>query len=245
MTLEERNQKVMENAPLVTSIVKKMYLSPYAFFDKEDMFQQGIIGLIKAVERFDPDRGFAFSTYAVPMIQGEIMRFQREYAQTLKYARSDIDAFRRISRLGKDIDDLIQEDLEELEITPKNLAAIRSMNTTSINTPISDDGQTEFGDFISDSRNTSEFSEEFEMEIIENIKDLVIGRMTEKYQDMIDEWYYSAIIGMKARQPYLARKYGTSQAQVSRIIRKFKEAFAKKLVDSGYSVPDYIADEDD
>lgn len=245
MTLEERNQKVVENMPLVTSIVKKMYLSPYAFFDKEDMFQQGTIGLIKAVERFDPERGFAFSTYAVPMIQGEILRFQREYAQTLKYSRSDIDALRRITRLGKDIDDLTPEDLEELEITQKNLAAIRSMNTTSINAPLSDDSTSEFGDLISDPRSTAEFSSDLEIEIIENIKDLVIGRMNERDQDLVDEWYYSAVVGMKATQPYLGKKYKVSQAQVSRTLRRFKENFALKLQESGYAVPNYLDDDDE
>lgn len=243
MTIEERNQLIVDNAPLVTSVVKKMYLSPYAYYDKEDMFQQGILGLMKAVERFDPERGFAFSTYAVPLIQGEIMRFVRENAQTMRYARSDVEAMWRIARSGKLIDDLTPEDLKELEITPKNLAAIRSMNVTSINAPMTDDTATEFGDMVADRSITSEFSEELEAEMIENIKNLVLGRMSENHQEIVDEWYYSAIVGMKAGPQYLGKKYGVSQAYVSRIIKLFKKKFAEKLIDSGYAVPNYIVDE--
>lgn len=243
MTIEERNQLIVDNAPLVTSVVKKMYLSPYAYYDKEDMFQQGIFGLMKAVERYDPERGFAFSTYAVPLIQGEIMRFIRENAQTMRYARSDVEAMWRITRSGKLIDDLTPEDLEELEITPKNLAAIRSMNVTSINAPMTDDTTTEFGDMVADRSITSEFSDDLEAEMIENIKNLVIGRMQENQQEIVDEWYYSALVGMKAGQQYLGKKYGVSQVQVSRIIKMFKRKFAEKLIDSGYAVPNYIVDE--
>lgn len=243
MTIDERNQMVIDNMPLIASVVKKMYLSPYAYYDKEDMFQQGTLGLMEAVERFDPERGFAFSTYAVSLIQGEIMRFIRENQQSMRYARSDIEAMHRIARSGKLVDDLTPEDLEELEITPKNLAAIRSMNVTSINAPMTHDTTTEFGDMIADSSITSEFSNELQTEMIENIKDLVIGRMNENHQEMVDEWYYSAVFGMKAGQQYLGKKYGVSQAQVSRIIKLFKKNFAEKLIDSGYVVPNYIVDE--
>lgn len=116
------------------------------------------------------------------------------------------------------------------------------MFATSINAPISDDGDTELGDFIAD-QSTSEFSEEYQIEVIENIKNLVIGRMPPMLQDLIDEWYYSVSLGIKPGQQYLAHKYGKSQAQVSRDIRKFKNAFAKKLIESGYHVPNYLIEE--
>lgn len=242
MTLEERNELILQNMPLVTSIVKKMYCDPHAYYDKADMYQEGCLGLLKAAERFDPDRGFAFSTYAVPMIHGEIMRFVRDNAHALRYSRSDIDALRRVNNLGKSIDELTAAEVKELELTERNISAIRSMFATSINAPISDDGDTEFGDFIAD-QSTSEFSEEYQIEVIENIKNLVIGRMPPMLQDLIDEWYYSVSLGIKPGQQYLAHKYGKSQAQVSRNIRKFKNEFAKKLIESGYHIPNYLIEE--
>lgn len=244
MTLEERNQLILENSRLVTSVVKKMYRSPYAYYDKEDMYQQGYIGLIKAVERFDPSKGFAFSTYAVPMIQGEVMRFIRENAQTLRYARSDIDALHRMNRAGKEIDDLTPEDIENLELTEKNLAAIRSMTIINLDTPISEDSSNTLEYFLAD-KSQPELSENIVFELIENIKNIVISKMDLEKQDMIDEWYYSMIVGMEPNQMYLARKYGCSQAQVSRIIRQFKDRFAIKLMESGFDVPYFIPEQID
>lgn len=70
-----RNDVVMENIGLVYLVLKKFQDRGY---ETEELFQIGTEGLIKAVERFDPGKGFAFSTYAVPMIMGEIRRFLRD-----------------------------------------------------------------------------------------------------------------------------------------------------------------------
>ncbi len=72
---EIRNQIVEENLGLVWSIVRRFSGRGY---DEEDIFQIGCIGLIKAIDRFDVSFGVQFSTYAVPMITGEIKRFLRD-----------------------------------------------------------------------------------------------------------------------------------------------------------------------
>ncbi len=70
-----RNDVVMENIGLVYLVLKRFQDRGY---ETEELFQIGTEGLIKAVERFDPGKGFAFSTYAVPMIVGEIRRYLRD-----------------------------------------------------------------------------------------------------------------------------------------------------------------------
>ena len=70
-----RNDVVMENIGLVYLVLKRFQDRGY---ETEELFQIGTEGLIKAVERFDPGKGFAFSTYAVPLIAGEIKRFLRD-----------------------------------------------------------------------------------------------------------------------------------------------------------------------
>jgi RNA polymerase sporulation-specific sigma factor len=72
---EARNQIVEENMGLVWSIVRRFTGRGY---DQEDIFQIGCIGLIKAIDRFDVTMDVKFSTYAVPMITGEIKRFLRD-----------------------------------------------------------------------------------------------------------------------------------------------------------------------
>ncbi|MDD7402359.1 MAG: SigB/SigF/SigG family RNA polymerase sigma factor [Butyribacter sp.] len=72
---EARNRMVEENVGLVWNIVKRFTGRGY---DKEDIFQIGCIGLIKAIDHFDMNYQVRFSTYAVPMIAGEIKRFLRD-----------------------------------------------------------------------------------------------------------------------------------------------------------------------
>lgn len=70
-----REQLVVENTGLVNMAAKKFISSGHEF---EDLMQLGYIGLIKAIDRFNPEYGVMFSTYAVPMIIGEIRRFLRD-----------------------------------------------------------------------------------------------------------------------------------------------------------------------
>ena len=72
---EERKRMVEENIGLIHMVLKRFSGRGY---EMEDLFQIGAIGLMKAVERFDPNLGYTFSTYAVPVIIGEIRRFLRD-----------------------------------------------------------------------------------------------------------------------------------------------------------------------
>ncbi len=75
---------IKENSPLIWSIVRKF---SHRGYDGEDLFQIGAMGLMKCVERFDTSFGVKFSTYAVPMIMGEIKRFLRDDGM-IKVSRS-------------------------------------------------------------------------------------------------------------------------------------------------------------
>jgi RNA polymerase sigma-B factor len=79
-----REELIVQWMPLVRSLARR-YAGPRERFD--DLFQVGMIGLIKAVDRFDPDRGFEFSTYATPTILGEIKRHFRDCTAVVKVPR--------------------------------------------------------------------------------------------------------------------------------------------------------------
>ncbi len=81
---EARDKLILDNMGLIGSIVKKF---EGRGVDREDLFQIGSIGLIKAVDKFDTSFGVMFSTYAVPMIMGEIKRFLRDDGM-IKVSRS-------------------------------------------------------------------------------------------------------------------------------------------------------------
>ncbi len=83
-SIEARNELVEKNMGLVYSVVKRFFFRGYEF---EDLVQIGSIGLIKAAQKFDPNFNVQFSTYAVPMIAGEIRRFLRDDGM-IKISRS-------------------------------------------------------------------------------------------------------------------------------------------------------------
>src|SRR5690554_5962930 len=98
-------EKLVEhNLGLVLSIVKKFKNRGY---DKEDLFQLGSIGLIKAIQNFDTSYNVKFSTYAVPMIMGEIKRFLRDDG-IIKVSRSLKETYQKIhqakEKLSKTLD---------------------------------------------------------------------------------------------------------------------------------------------
>ncbi len=84
MVTLERNRVIEENIGLVHSIAKRF---KGRGVDYEDLFQSGCVGLIKAVDNFDESKGFRFSTYAVPVIMGEIRRIFRD-GGAIKVSRS-------------------------------------------------------------------------------------------------------------------------------------------------------------
>lgn len=84
MVIDNRDKKITENIGLVHSIANR-FRNRGADYD--DLFQAGCVGLIKAVDNFDESKGFAFSTYAVPVIMGEIKRIFRD-GGAIKISRS-------------------------------------------------------------------------------------------------------------------------------------------------------------
>lgn len=89
-----------KHLPLVHSLVRR-YSGGYA--DSEDLFQVGSIGLLKAIRNYDKTRGTAFSTYAVPVISGEIRSYLREQG-AIKYSRSLKSQALRIRRLSDELE---------------------------------------------------------------------------------------------------------------------------------------------
>jgi len=81
---QAREELIVQWMPLVRSLARR-YAGPRERFD--DLFQVGMIGLIKAVDRFDPARGFEFSTYATPTVLGEIKRHFRDCTAVVKVPR--------------------------------------------------------------------------------------------------------------------------------------------------------------
>ena len=212
------------NLKLVLSILKK-YNNRTDNLD--DLFQIGCIGLIKAIDNFDLSHEVKFSTYAVPMIIGEIKRFLRDN-NSVRIARSIKDISYKALKVKEELtnknnkEPSIKEIAEILELSEYEVSsALESMReTVSMFDPIySDSGDTIYlSDQLEDKKsNMHNIDEKIALkEAIKKLKDREKYIITERY-----------MMGMT--QMEIAQELGISQAQISRIEKSGLENIKRNM----------------
>ncbi len=207
-----REKLIIGNIKLVLSLMKKFTNRKD---NMDDLFQVGVIGLMKAVDNFDASHNVRFSTYAVPMIVGEIKRYLRDNS-SVRVSRSLKDiAYKSIAIKEEFINKYsreatIEELAERLEVEPIDviLAFDAIQETISMSTPIYDNG----GDVIelSDQISSSE-------KLIDNVvKDHQVKSALASLKGREKSIIYDRYFNNKT-QMEIAGELGISQAQVSRI----------------------------
>ena len=207
-----REKLIAGNLRLVLSVVQRFANRGESM---DDLFQVGVIGLIKAVDAFDLGQQVQFSTYGVPMIAGELRRFLRDHS-ALRVSRSMRDTAYKVlqakekltAQSGREpgVDELAaQTGIPRREIV---FALDAICEPVSLYAPVfSDGGESScIMDQIGDSRNTDEhWLEQIELEE-------AIGRLTPRERRILALRFYDGRTQME-----VAREIGISQAQVSRL----------------------------
>ena len=199
---EIKEKLVNDNAKLVISMTKRFYGRSDS---SEDLFQVGMIGLIKAIENFDTSYGLKFSTYAVPLIIGEMKRYLRDNHQ-IKISRSIRDLAYKVLKVKDHYlakfqrEPTIKELADELETDQS--AIIEALLSTNSVSSLQEEVKNDDGTVVSRTNETIDLYDALKL-------------LDQKEHQVIKQRYFEGL-----SQSEIAKELFISQAQVSRIERK-------------------------
>jgi RNA polymerase sporulation-specific sigma factor len=221
---ESRDRVVTENVGLIWSIVRRFSNRGH---DMEELFQIGSIGLIKAIDKFDASYEVRFSTYAVPMITGEIKRFLRDdgmikVSRSLKETAAKIRAIREKSgnMYGREptieeIENELKIDRDEIVMALETGAEVESLYKTIYQ---GDGSPIYLLDKIAETKDESD-------NIVNKLAlKEIIASLNEKEQEIIRLRYFN-----DRTQTDIAKELGISQVQVSRMEKRILKTMREKM----------------
>lgn len=210
---------VEKNAGLIWSVVKRFYGRGY---EQDDLFQLGSVGFLKAVKGFDPSYGTQFSTYAVPKITGEILRFMRDDSM-VKISRGVKERANRIRQMRSELEQQLGR-----EPTVNELASFSGLEREEIAM-----AETATGYVQSLQEADSETGFSLEQIISDNTEDRMleyaalrqaIVQLPQKEQEVLALRFYRGLTQQKT-----AQILKVSQVQVSRLERRAIQALRTLL----------------
>jgi RNA polymerase primary sigma factor len=233
-----KEQMTNHNLKLVVSIAKKYHNTGMHL---EDLIQEGTIGLMKAIDKYDYTKGFKFSTYATWWIRQSVSRSISDQAKTIRipvHMTETINKLTRVkSKLSNELnrDPSIEEIAKAMGMPPEKVQEIMNyaLDPVSLETPVGDEGDTNLADFVPDNNSETAY-DMLKKELVHNKLIEAIETLTPREQTVLKMRY-----GLDMERIYtleeIGKKFGITRERIRQIeakaVKKLKHPSRRGILD--------------
>jgi RNA polymerase primary sigma factor len=229
--VDAKDRMINSNLRLVVSVARKYQGHGLSL---GDLVQEGMLGLIRATEKFDWRRGFKFSTYATLWIRQAIQRGLENSSRTIRLPVHIAQRERKINRTERELATKLgrepseQELADAVELPVDQVIEIRkaARPLTSLDQPVGDDGETAFGDLLASNAPNPE--DEVVSDAGTSAVQEAVNRLPERERDVVELRF-----GLGGREPTPLRETGRKLGISAERVRQIEEDALERLADSG------------
>lgn len=232
-----KSRLIESNLRLVVSVAKHYVGRGMNFLD---LIQEGNLGLMHGIEKFDPDKGFKLSTYVTWWIKQSIIRSLADHSRTIRVPVHVVELINKTKRISREMslelghEPSLEELADRMDLTPDRIAEILSYDNglTSLDSKVGDDDDSELSNFVKDDKIISPEQNANHIMMREEL-DKTLCILTDKEKTVI-EYRYGLIDGQERTLEEIGQMYGLTRERIrqieSKAIRKLQNPKYKRML---------------